>query len=496
MIFRSPYPDIAIPDVSITTFVLQHAVRLADKLALIDAPTGRTLTYGELADGVRRAAAGLARRGFRKGDVAAIYSPNCLEYAIAFHGAASLGGTVATINHLSTIDEVVFYLNDADARVLFAAPELLERALEAAGRSRVEDVFVFGQVMGATPFVSLLENEGTAPDVAIDPRNDVAALCYSSGTTGLCKGVMLTHTNLIADILQCAAVRPATQHDVLVGVLPFYHLYGLVVILNRGLAFGTTIVSLPRYDLVSLLRAVQNYGVSEAPLAPSIFVELAKRPEVADYNLSTLRIANSGGAPLDEGVARTCSTRIGCPVLQGYGMTEACPIHIAPVGPELRKLGSVGPCAPNTECKVMDVANGDELGPCQQGELWVRGPQMMKGYLNQPDATAETIDPAGWLHTGDIGYADEDGWFYIVDRLKELIKYKAYQVAPAELEAVLLAHPAVADAAVIPSPDDEAGEVPKAFVVLKAEATTEELMAFVAARVAPYKKVRRVEFVE
>ena len=171
-------------------------------------------------------------------------------------------------------------------------------------------------------------------------------------------------------------------------------------------------------------------------------------------------------------------------------------MHIAPDGPELRKLGSVGPCAPNTECKVIDVATGDELGPGEHGEIWVRGPQMMKGYLNQPEATAATIDAEGWLHTGDIGYADEDGWFYIVDRLKELIKYKAYQVAPAELEAVLLAHPAVADAAVIPSPDDEAGEVPKAFVVLKSEATAEELMAFVAARVAPYKKVRRVEFVE
>jgi acyl-CoA synthetase (AMP-forming)/AMP-acid ligase II len=226
-------------------------------------------------------------------------------------------------------------------------------------------------------------------------------------------------------------------------------------------------------------------------------LKLAKDPLVDKYDLSSLKMVFSGAAPLGPDLSRECVERIGCGIRQGYGMTETSPVtHSSPADPAKMKLGSIGTAAPNTECRLIDPATGAELGPNQNGELCVRGPQVMKGYLNNPEATARTIDSDNWLHTGDIGYADEDGHFFIVDRVKELIKYKGFQVAPAELEAILLTHPGVADAAVIPCADNEAGEVPKAFVVLKGEVSAEELMDFVAGRVAPHKKIREVEFIE
>jgi acyl-CoA synthetase (AMP-forming)/AMP-acid ligase II len=255
---------------------------------------------------------------------------------------------------------------------------------------------------------------------------------------------------------------------------------------------------MPRFNLEQFLQTLQNYEVTFAHLVPPIILDLAKHPLVDRYDLSKLRAINSGAAPLGEAVARACAERLGCIVKQGYGLTEASPVtHAVSTDPPDRiKLASVGSCLSNTEGKVVDLATGTELGPHQQGEIWVRGPQVMKGYLNHPNATAAAIDAEGWFRTGDIGYADEDGYFYIVDRAKEMIKYKGFQVAPAELEAILTAHPAIADAAVIPSPDEAAGEVPKAFVVLRGEITPEEIMAFLAERVAPHKKIRRVEIIE
>ncbi|HEX8459697.1 MAG TPA: AMP-binding protein [Pyrinomonadaceae bacterium] len=510
MIFRSPYPDIEIPDVPLTQFVLARARMRGDKPALIDAVTGRAITYRQLDEAVRRVAARLAARGLAKGDVFAIYSPNTLEYAIAFHGVSLAGGTVTTLNPLYTAAEAAHQLEDARAKYLLTTPALFDRAREAAAHAHVKEIFVFGACAGATPFAALYaDEEGSAwaatceslqaPPVEIDPREDVVALPYSSGTTGLPKGVMLTHRNLIANVLQVQACELVAESDTLVCVLPLFHIYGMVVIMNVGLYAGATIVFMPRFELEIFLRVLQDYGVTLAHVVPPIMLALAQHASVDNYDLSKLKTLFSGAAPLSEQLARACAERLGTRIRQGYGMTETSPAtHLTPAEFDWSKCGSVGHCVANTECKIVDVETGEAVGYGEEGEICMRGPQMMKGYLNRPEATAATIDRDGWLHTGDIGYCDESGHFFIVDRLKELIKYKGMQVAPAELEALLLAHPSVADAAVVPVADEEAGELPKAFVVRKAggEATAEELMCYVAGRVAPHKKIRRLEFIE
>jgi acyl-CoA synthetase (AMP-forming)/AMP-acid ligase II len=328
-------------------------------------------------------------------------------------------------------------------------------------------------------------------------------LPYSSGTTGVPKGVMLTHRNIVANLAQTIACGDVVgERDVVIGVLPFFHIYGLVVVMNTTLLAGATVVTMPRFDLEQFLSTIQTYRVSVAFVAPPIVLALAKHPLVERYDLSSLRLVLSGAAPLDEGLARACAARVGCDVGQGYGMTEASPVtHLADATDRLANVGAVGRAAPSTETMIVDVETGKPLGVGEAGEVWVRGPQVMRGYLNRPDATAATLDADGWLHTGDVGYVDAGGYLRVVDRVKELIKYKGMQVAPAELEAVLLAHPGVADAAVIPIPDEVAGEVPKAYVVPRArpddpDAFAAEVAAFVAGRVAPHKKLRAVELTE
>jgi acyl-CoA synthetase (AMP-forming)/AMP-acid ligase II len=497
MIIKGPYPDISIPETALTPFVLHRAKELGDKPALIDGPTGRQVSYTEIADSISIVAHNLARRGFRKGDVCGILSPNCPEYAIAFHAIATLGGIVTPINPLYTKYEVGHQLHDSGARFLITVPACAEKVLESGEKAGLDELFVFGSLPGATPFASLLVDNGRATQVEIDPNEDLVALPYSSGTTGLPKGVMLTHRNLVANICQMEGLNYFYETDTLICVLPLFHIYGLVVVLNMGLYSGATIVMMPRFELEAFLQTAQEYDVTLAHLVPPVVLALSKHPVVDDYKLPKLNTIFSGAAPLGEELTRACMERLGCNIRQGYGMTETSPVtHSSPAPPLQVKFGSVGVPAPNTECKIVDLATGEALGPGEKGEVCVRGPQIMKGYLNKPEATAQTIDLENWLHTGDIGYFDEDGHFFIVDRAKELIKYKGFQVPPAELEAVLLTHPCVADAAVIPYPDDEAGEVPKGIIVLREPAEPQDIMEFVAERVAPHKRIRHLEFVD
>ncbi|HVC82937.1 MAG TPA: 4-coumarate--CoA ligase family protein [Chloroflexota bacterium] len=496
MIYQSPFPPITIPEVSLPHLLLASAQGREARIAIIEGPSGRTITYGEFALQVRRVAANLAQHGLRKGDVLAIFLPNGIEYAVTLQAVMLLGGIVTTVNPTYTAHELAFQLDDAHAAYLLTIPALLGRAREANTAGRIREIFAVGEGDGATPYTDLLVDSGEPPEVAIDALRDLAILPYSSGTTGLPKGVMLTHHNLVANILQTRAAEHRLDEDArLLAVLPFYHIYGQVVVLYMGLYLGATIITMPRFDLPTFLQVIQDHRVNYANLVPPIILALAKHPLVGQYDLSSLQTIFSGAAPLGDEVAAACAARLGCVVKQGYGLTETSPVtHIMPETEGPINTGSIGVCLPLTETRLVDPETGNDLGPNQRGEVWVRGPQVMHGYLNRPEATAAMLDSDGWLRTGDIGYVDDDGFFYIVDRLKELIKYKGLQIAPAELEAILLTHPAVADTAVIPIPDQEAGEIPKAFVVLKGEATAEELQAYVAERVAPYKKIRRLEF--
>lgn len=496
MIVRSPFPDVEIPEMSLTELVMRQTARLATKPALIDGVTGEIMTYGQFEILIRRLAIGLTSRGFGKGDVLAIYSENRPAFAVAVHGAIAAGGAVTTINPLATAHELASQLNDSQAVYLIASPTVLEKAIQAmAEASSIREVFVFGEAEGARPFDALLTEDGPWPSVEINPREDVALLPYSSGTTGRPKGVMLTHYNIVANFHQGEHLDLIAEDDTVIAFMPFFHMYGISMFLTYGLATGTTLVTMPRFDLEHYLQLLQGYRSKRAYVVPPIVIAFARHPIVEKYDLSSLRFLLTGAAPVGAELCAAVEQRLGCTVTQAYGMTELSPgAHVYPGGDN--RSGSAGAPMPSTESKIVDIESGRDLGPHERGEVWVRGPQVMKGYLNRPDATAATITPDGWLKTGDIGYFDEGGYFYIVDRLKELIKYKGYQVAPAELEALLLTHPAVADAAVIGIPDEEAGELPKAFIVLRGEASAEEIMAFVAERVAPYKKIRLVEFTD
>jgi acyl-CoA synthetase (AMP-forming)/AMP-acid ligase II len=494
MVIASPYPDVSVPEQSLTAFVLAGADERGDKPAIVDGLTGRTLSYRELATEVRQVGCGLRRRGVRKGDVLGMFCPNSPDFAVAYYAALSVGAIVTTINPMATPADVAGQLEHSRARWLVTTPGLLEQSALAVAVAGIEEVFVFGAAEGATPFAALRREHGPADAVEVSP-DDFALLPYSSGTTGLPKGVVLTHRALVANLCGTRPVHRVGAGDVVVAVLPLFHIYGMQVTLNLGLAAGATVVITPRFELESFLRIVQDWRVTRAELVPPIVLALAKDPAVERYDLSSLRVVTSAAAPLGEELARACAERLGCRVKQAYGMTElGGGTHFAPDAGEDRPA-SIGRPLPGVECRVVDCHTGADLGPGHRGELLVRAPGAMWGYLGNPAATMLALDADGWLRTGDVVRADADGWFFIVDRVKELIKYKGYQVAPAELEAVLVSHPAVGDAAVVGSPDDEAGEVPKAFVVLRAPASEDELLGFVADRVAPYKKVRRLELV-
>lgn len=508
--FSSPFPDVQIPDVSLYDYLfggLEGAD--LDRIAVVDGTSGAETSYRTLVGQIDAVAGAVAAQGLGIHGVAAILCPNVPAFTVVFHGLLRAGATVTTINSLYTADEIALQLADAGAQWLFTVSALLPAAREAAIQAGIpaDRLVVLDGAAGHPSLRDLLTAGAPAPDISFDPATHVAVLPYSSGTTGRPKGVMLSHRNLVANAEQSRGLLKVTPEDRLLALLPFFHIYGLTVLLNLALRQRACLVTMPKFELAEFLRIIQDQKCSYLFIAPPVAVALSKHPMVADYDLSSVHTALSGAAPLDGELGGKLAERLGCRVLQGYGMTEMSPVsHLIPVDATELPVSSVGYTVPNMDCMLLDPATGEEIevpaeGSSAPGHLLCRGPNVMLGYLNRPEETADTLDSDGFLHTGDIATVRADGVVTIVDRLKELIKYKGYQIAPAELEALLLTHPGIADAAVIGTSDADGQEVPMAFVVRQPGTDGDGLdeaavMDYAAARVAPFKKIRRVEFID
>jgi acyl-CoA synthetase (AMP-forming)/AMP-acid ligase II len=494
MAYRSPYPDIEVPDLNLTDQVFRHASTTPDAIAMADGITGRTITYGSLLEQIRKTAAGLTARGIKKGDVVSLWSPNVPEWPVVFFAVTTIGAIVHTSNHVSTPEELAFQLTDGSAKMLFTIGALADKGKEAIALTKKPiELFTIDEVPGIESLASIAI-DANPPQVSIDPSQDIVVLPYSSGTTGLPKGVMLTHRNVVAQLNQLDAIE-SVEMPALLGVLPFFHIYGMVIILMHGFMRGATIVTLPKFEFEPFLNVLQEWPITSAHVVPPVVVALGKHPLVDSYRFPKLKYLFSRAAPLCAELTEAVEARINVKIRQGYVMTEASPAtHYTVAGSE--RCGTVGLLMPSTEGRIVDPETGKDVPTGQRGEVWVRGPQVMKGYLNNPEATARTVDADGWLHTGDIGVMDADGYLTVVDRLKELIKVKGFQVAPAELESLLLKHPKIADVAVIPVSDEHCGEVPKAIVVAREPLTADEVIAFLQPKVAHYKCVKHVAFVD
>ena len=493
--YPSLHGTVEVPAISITEMLFQGLEGRATEAALIDGPSGRVVRAGEMIDQIKRLAGGLTERGVLPGGTVAILAPNMPEYPIVFHGVAWGGGTVTTINPTYTAPEIHHQLVDADAVLLVTVPAFVDVARAAIEGTRVSDIVV----IGADTCLSLQDVMGAPLEAQapVDLERHVVVLPYSSGTTGRPKGVMLSHRNLVANVTQSAAVSRIGPSDVAVAFLPFFHIYGMTVLMNLFLQQQAKLVTMPRFDLELFLRLIEQHRATRLYIVPPVALALAKHPLVDQFDLSSVEEIFSGAAPLGPDTEIAVGTRFGARSVQGYGMTELSPISHMTVAGNVRH-GSSGQAVPSTECRIVDPVTLGDAAPGQEGELWVRGPQVMMGYLNNPQATADTLTQDGWLRTGDLAVIDADGFMFIRDRLKELIKYNGFQVAPAEVEAALCAHAGVADVAVVGRPDEAAGEVPIAFVVRApgSSVTEPELQAHVKACLATYKHPGEYRFVE
>jgi acyl-CoA synthetase (AMP-forming)/AMP-acid ligase II len=513
MTYRSPFSDVSIPDVTLPDVVFadvraeEAGADVRDRVALRDGFSGLTLTYGELWQAAQTVAGALADWGLEQGDVVALFAPNCPEYAVALYGALLAGAVVTPVNAHYTGDDLAFQLRDTGARVVITSGTREEAARAVFYETDVEQIYVIRDRtpnlddMPVANFEALMAMPGVAPPMLdLDPAEAVALLPYSSGTTGQPKGVMLTHRNLVANLAQTTMMDPLGPDDTLVGILPFYHIYGLMSHLTLALRQGATVVTMSTFDFESFLDIAERSQITAGFLVPPLVLGLAKHPLVDSYDFSALRYVSCGAAHLSADLARACEARLGCVVKQGYGLAEASPVtHALPPDAEIRPESS-GRAIPNTTFRVVDPATGADVPAGERGELWIRGPQVMKGYWNDPAATDRALDADGWLRTGDVVRLDADEYLYVVDRLAEMIEVEGRAVAPTEIEALLLTHPDVMDVAVAPVPSndpEQPGTVPKAFVVRApgTNVTAEALMAYVAERAAPWKHLRALSFV-
>lgn len=508
-VFRSRLPDIPLSNhLPLHTYCFQNLSAFSSHPCLVSGSTGRSYSYAETHLLCRRTAAFLSSRcRIAKGHVIMLLLQNCPEFAFTFLAASMLGAVTTAANPFCTPAEISKQFEASGARIIITQSSYFQKI------PKLQDLIVITvddspPPEGCIPFSEIAafdEEQVQMPDVSIDP-DDAVAMPFSSGTTGLPKGVVLTHKSVVSSVAQQIDGENPNLYlkpgdDVILCVLPLFHIFSLNSVLLCGLRAGAAVVIMAKFEMERMLEVIERWRVTVAAVVPPLVLALAKSPVVERYDLGSVRVVLSGAAPLGKELEAALRGRVPQAVLgQGYGMTEAGPVISMCPGfaknPTPAKSGSCGTVVRNAELKVMDPDTGFSLGRSQPGEICIRGPQIMKGYLNDPAATAATIDVDGWLHTGDVGYVDDDDEVFIVDRVKELIKFKGFQVPPAELEALLLSHPSIADAAVVPQKDEVAGEVPVAFVVATKDSnlTEEAVKEFISKQVVFYKRLQKVYF--
>ncbi|KAJ0239250.1 4-coumarate--CoA ligase-like 6 [Hirschfeldia incana] len=513
-IYTSKHPSVHLPidpnlDAVSALFSRIHEIDdPASSAAFVDSSTGFSISYAELQTLVKSIAAGIHHDlGIKQGDVVSLVLPNSIYFPLLFLSLISLGAVVTTINPSSSFGEIKKQVSECNVSVAFTSTESVEK-LSSLGVTviRVPESFDLDSVRVENPkFYSIIKGGSKSAPRPLVKQDDVAAIMYSSGTTGASKGVMLTHRNLIAS-MELFVRFEASQYEypgsgnVYLAALPFFHIYGLSLFVMGLLSVGSTVVVMRRFDASEVVDVIERFKITHFPVVPPMLMALTKKAKgVCGEAFRSLKQVSSGAAPLS---GKFIEDFVGAlphvDLIQGYGMTESTAVGTRGFNcKNVRKYTSVGLLAPNMQARVVDWSSGSFLPPGNRGELWIQGPGVMKGYLNNPEATEMTIIEKSWLRTGDIAYFDEDGYLFIVDRMKEIIKYKGFQIAPADLEAVLVSHPLIIDAAVTAAPSEECGEIPVAFVVRKQETTLseEDVISYVAAQVAPYRKVRKVVMV-
>lgn len=491
--------EIEIPLISLQDLLKESVKKYRDHTAI--SFFEKSLTYGELYGSIQKITSSLKKKGVKKGDRVALMLPNCPQYPISYYAALTCGATVVQVNPMYKSSELVYILQDTKASVLIVFDQLYPVVEQIMDQVNLADVITVS-FNGSCTFTELLEDQGDqVPDIVIDPKEDVAVLQYTGGTTGRAKGAMLTHYNIVANTLQSAATSKVTTNfgeERVLGIIPLFHVYGMTSCMTVNFYSGGNLILVPKFEIEQVVEVIEKFKPTSFPGVPTMYIAILDYYRKRKFDLSSLNTCISGSAPLPIEVLNQLHSVTGTTTAEGYGLSEASPVtHRNPVR-GLQKVGSIGIPIPNTDAKIVDIATGENEMPIGEvGELLIQGPQIMKGYLNNPEETAQTLKD-GWLFTGDLAKMDEDGFFYIVGRKKELIIASGFNVYPIEIEDVIYSHPKVLEAAVMGIPDPYRGETIKAFVVLKEEEelAEKELIEFCKEKLASFKVPRSITFLE